>query len=185
MCKETSTEPPLARYRIQSQVQNTRTNSSSRQTGQTRLTNSPGAIYKSWLVRCPLLLRDLAKAICMILTWEVVESASMGAPWASGSCTSYTHTRFCFPSEPISNRLLHRHYQGIPPSHKSPPTRTCPHTFTSLLLIERYAAPVSPQNLPSFSLRIHQYIPQNGSKNSAMIVVAETPLFPETSPGDI
>ena len=50
----------------------------------------------------------------------------MGAPWPPSSCSSYPHTELSFPSEPISNRFPHRHYQKLPPNHNSSPTTTIP-----------------------------------------------------------
>ena len=47
-------------------------------------------------------------------------------------------------------------YHPTTTAHQQEPVYR-PHTFTSLLLLDRYAAPASPQNLPSFSLGIHQY----------------------------
>ena len=104
----------------------------------------------------PFAIQELAEAIYIILTIELAHSSSMGAPLLSSSYHSYSYTRLHFHSDPIFKRFLHRHYQVLPPSHKSPLKRTCstiPHTFTSLLPLDRYPVPASPQNLTSLFSR--------------------------------
>ena len=171
--QKTSTEPPLA----QSQgVQNSRTNSSTRQTGKTRVTNSQAAIHESCLVRSSSLalrcsrndLHDINYGRQLILLSQGLshrqvparathtpDSASLVSPsptdFHTGTIKKYHPVITVYQQEPDPSSL-HFHLVAFTRQIRS----TC---FT-------------PESPLLFSLSIHQCNPLNGSKNSAMVAVA-------------
>ena len=106
------------------------------------------------------MLRNLAEAISMTLIMGSSSFCFMGAPWPPSLCSSY-------PDLTLLSKWAHLQQistQALPTVTIKPQQSTnkkqlhCPHTYTSLLPLERCTAPVSPHNLPSrFSRDIHQY----------------------------
>ena len=100
----------------------------------------------------------------------------MRAHWSSSFCLSYPNTWLCSPSGPISNRFPHRHYQQLKQSTNKNLLH-CLFTFTSLLPLGRYPAPISPHNLPLSFLTYINTTHKDGSKNSAMVEWLKQPTW--------
>ena len=126
-----------------------------------------------------LSFQDLAERICLILPMWSSPFCFHGGSLAIKIMPLLPTHLLCFPSESISNRFPHRHYQEIWPSHNGSPTKThfavptlshrCFHfTPESLLIFARHT---------SIQLIKCLWKLNNGSRSW------NSPL-PETSPGD-
>ena len=99
----------------------TRTNSSTRQTGQSRVTQAE--TDESWLVRCsPSAMGFSRNNLHDIKHGRQPILLPWGTLWLLSYSPSCLHTRLRFPSEPNPCRFPHRHYQELTPNRNSPPT---------------------------------------------------------------